>query len=117
MKKVVLAALVLVVSAALAKQNPADFNLSAHVISAQYIHIPSGGFTNGKTVQLPSETSGYWSTEVQIGNKVYSANDVCKAAKTGSNYPAKIEKDKLELLAGEKVCKYKITSIRDAGAP
>ena len=40
-----------------------------------------------------------------------------KAAKVGSDYPAKIEKDKLELLAGDKVCKYKVTATRDAGAP
>lgn len=117
MKKAILTLLVLSASAALAKQNPADFNLSAHVISAQFNHIPSGGYSSGKTVDLPSETSGYWSTEIRVGNKVYSANDACKAAKVGSDYPAKIEKDKLELLVGEKVCKYKITSTRDAGAP
>lgn len=117
MKNAILAVLMLLVSAALAKQNPADFNLSARVISAQFNHIPSGGYTNGKTFDLPSDTSGYWSTEIRVGNKVYSANDACKAAKVGSDYPAKIEKDKLELLAGEKVCKYKITGTHDAGAP
>lgn len=49
-------------------------------------------------------------------NKTYSANDACKAAKVGSDYPVRTQKEKLELLVGDKVCKYKITTVRNAGA-
>ena len=117
MKKITFAAVMVLGTLALAKQNPADVNLTAHIISVEFSPTPSGIYMNmnNGSVQMPSGTSGNWFTEIQIGNKVYTASDRCKAAKTGSDYPARLKKEKLELLAGDKVCKYNITSTREVG--
>ena len=79
--------------------NHADYPEKAHVSLAVFKHTTA-----------PSNT---YTTELQIGTTIYIADDICKAAVVGSDYPAKLEKNRIRLLVGTKVCKYRVVGTRD----
>ena len=54
-------------------------------------------------------TVGTYVTELRIGRTVYTSKDYCAAAGLSGEYPAKLEKDKITLMVGAKVCRYRVT--------
>jgi hypothetical protein len=81
--------------------NPADYQLTAHVNSAIFTHTTA-----------PSNSRV---TELQIGNLIYIANEICKEATVGASYPARIEGRKISLLVAEnKVCRFRIDGTKES---
>jgi hypothetical protein len=81
--------------------NPADYQLTAHVNSAIFTHTTA-----------PSNSRV---TEVQIGNLIYVANEICKEAAVGSSYPARVEGRRIFLLVdGSKVCRFRIDGTKES---
>lgn len=115
MSRIVVVFLLISVAAGSAKAkdtNPADYPDRAHIISAVRHHA---------RIRSYDPTSARWSygasnnrtTEIQIGNLVYITDGVCKEAEVGGDYPAKLDKKKIDLLAGDKVCHYRIEGARE----
>jgi hypothetical protein len=81
--------------------NPADYPITAHVNSAIFTHTTA-----------PSNSRV---TELRIGNLIYVSDTICKEAKVGTDYPARINGRWLYLLAGARnVCRYGIDGTKDA---
>jgi hypothetical protein len=97
--------------------------LTGHVLSAEThrshhstsVYNPSTGQTSyggGSSVQRD--------TEIQVGNLVYESSQIHKEVQVGKDYPVMIETDKhgvakkLDVIAGEKKCTYRITGTREA---
>ena len=115
MSRTVVVFLLISVAAGWAKSkdtNPADYPDRAHIISAVRHHARTSSY---------DPTSARWSygasnsrtTEIQIGNLVYITDGVCKQAEVGSDYPARLQRKKIDLLAGGKVCHYRIEGARE----
>jgi hypothetical protein len=97
----------LLVTAAWAKDvNPADFPLKGHLRSTLSHRTPRAKSPTGRAINVHV-------TEIQIDDKVYLAEQTCDAAVVGQDYPARLHKEQLELLVGNKVCKYRVTGITD----
>ena len=81
--------------------NPADYPMTAHVNSAIFTHTTA-----------PSNSRV---TELQIGNLIYFANEICKEATVGSSFQARVEGRKIFLLVGgNKVCRYRVDGTKEA---
>jgi hypothetical protein len=52
-------------------------------------------------------------TQMLIGNLMYDSRDTCKEVEVGSDYPASVVGDKIEILAGKKICKFKIRGVTE----
>jgi hypothetical protein len=92
--------LILALAVAVQAQTANPYPLVAHLNSAVFTHTTA-----------PSNT---YVSELQIGNIVYIADDVCKAAVVGQDYPAQLEGKRINLLVGKKVCGYRIVGIKEA---
>jgi hypothetical protein len=99
--------MLLLISSAWAKKdlNPADYPLTAHVVSNQSTRVRTSsysqktGYANGVATQR--------STDISIGNIVYTSSDeICGVMTVGMDYPALLEKNKIKSLAGSKACTY-----------
>lgn len=80
--------------------DPARYQQTGHVISAEFIHTTA-----------PSNRRV---TEIRIGALIYVADSICKGANVGSDYPAQVDQKYIRLLVGKKVCKYRVTGTREA---
>jgi hypothetical protein len=118
MRATLMATLMLLASSALAgdKPNPADYPEKAHVMSAELHHASHGTSAyNAATGQWTygSGASNSAETELRIRNLIYTASNICKAAVVGQDYPARLEKNKIQMLVGDKVCKYRVSGVRE----
>jgi len=102
--------------------NPADFPLKAHLISTETTRSHGGGTTSSydyKTGQWSNGTVNQDSlsrrSEFQIDNVIYISPSRCRDTIAGTDYPARLEKDRLFVLAKDKVCKMRISGTREAG--
>jgi hypothetical protein len=74
-------------------------SLMGVVLSQQFIHTTA-----------PSNRR---ETEIQIGDRIYTAPNICRKAAVGKSYPAKLENGHIELQMDDgKTCKYRITGER-----
>jgi len=105
-----------------AKDKPV-FSLTAHVLSSgrSSAHIRASVDTtqvNGRSTTAL--------TEMRVGTLIYSSEQVCKHAIVGHDYPAELEHgaegasrflkgsaDRLTLQIGDKVCKYRVSAVRE----
>lgn len=112
---VILAALLLASASAKDKNiNPADFPEKGHVVSALHTHHPTSSYDSQNGHYSFGEDSSR-TTEIQIGSLVYITRRMCKEAQVGFDYPAKHEKNQIELLVRDnKVCSYRVEGEREA---
>ena len=97
----------LLLTAAWAKDvNPADFPLKGHLRSTLSHRTPRAKSPTGRAINSHV-------TEIQIEDKIYLTEQACASAVVGEDYPARLRKDQLELLVGNKVCKYRVSGITD----
>ena len=101
-------------------EDPANFKLIAHVKSMGRTHSHGTVSTyhpgaNGGVGTWSHGIAGSSTrmTEIQIGNLIYSAEKECNHVSVGQDYPARIDGKKLFLLAGDKVCKFRISGTRE----
>ena len=98
-KKAVRALAAFALSVGLASAQSAEYPQTAHVKSAVFTHTTA--------------PSNMRTTRIEIGPLVYVASNICKAAEVGHDYPAKVEGKTVKLLAGDKVCKYRIVGTEE----
>lgn len=103
-------------------KDPAHYPLKAHLISTETTISHAGGNTS-----TYNSATGQWShghvnsnsidrrSEFQIDNIIYVSDGRCKEIVAGTDYPARLEKDRLFVLANERVCKMRVTGTREAG--
>lgn len=105
MKKVFLVGCFLCAIGVSAKdKNPADYPLTAHVISA-----------TGAADANPLEKTEPWTVRFQIGNLIYTCGPTCRRrVQVGSNVHARLEKQRLHVLTDDgQTCDTHIESVSE----
>ena len=104
MKKAILAVMLLRGFALAKDKNPADYPLTAHVISA-----------TGVAEANPLEKTSPWTVRLRIGNLTYTCGWRClKHAQVGTDVHARVEKRKLYLLTDDgQTCETRIESVSE----
>lgn len=123
MKKILFAVLaVAALTWAKDDKDPAHYPLKAHLISTETTRAHGGGTTSSYDYH-----TGQWSngtvnstsimrrSEFQIDNIIYISPSRCRGIVAATDYPARLEKDHLFVLADDKVCKMRVTGTREAG--
>jgi|ERR1700688_2018306 len=104
MKKTILIVLLLAGHAPAKDKNPADYPLSAHVLSA-----------TGATDANPLEKTTPFTVRFQIGNLVYTCGWKCiKHVQVGTDVHARLEKRKLHILTNDgQTCDTRVESVSE----
>jgi hypothetical protein len=96
--------------------------MKAHLLSTETTRSQGGGTTSSydyKTGQWTNGTVNTASTsrrsEFQIDNVIYISPSRCSEIIAGTDYPARVEKDRLYVLTNDKVCRMRISGTREAG--
>lgn len=110
MNKIMAFAAVLVLCApVMAKENPADFTLKAHVVS---VITPKEGPIPGPPLRCPPPQLG--ETMIQIDNVLYTVECRHKEIQVGQDYPAQLKENKISLLFNDKAVNYRVRAQHDA---
>jgi hypothetical protein len=109
MNKIMAVAAVLILCApVIAKENPADYPLKAHVVS---VVTPKDGPIPGPPLRCPPPRIG--ETMIQIGNVLYTAECRHNEIQVGQDYPAQLNEKSISLLFNEKGISYRVREKRD----
>ncbi len=95
-----------------------DFPLTARIVSAGRTKV--AGTIEYKNETADTETVAF-KTEVRIGNLLYTAASICRAAEIGQDYPAQIKPGRfrtegrktIKLAVGDKTCTYIVNETRE----
>jgi hypothetical protein len=91
MRKFILVVLLLTGFALAKDKNPADYPLTAHVVSVNTI-----------TTAHPSEETAPWTVQFRVGDLLYSCGIDCrKHVQVGTDVHARVEKNKLYILTDD----------------
>jgi hypothetical protein len=108
-KTMALAAVLILCAPVIAKENPADFTLKAHIVS---VITPKDGPIPGPPLRcLPPQIG---ETKIQIDNVVYTAECRHKDIQAGQNYPAQLNEKGISLLSNEKAISFRVREKQDA---
>jgi hypothetical protein len=104
MNKIMALAVVLILCApVMAKENPADFPLKAHVVA---VVTPKDGPIPGPPLKcLPPQIG---ETKIQIGDVLYTAECRHKEIQAGQDYPAQLNDKGISLLFNEKSISFRV---------
>jgi len=102
-KIMALAAVLILCAPVIAKENPADYPLKAHIVS---MVTPKDGPIPGPPLRCPPPRLG--ETMIQIGNVLYTAECRHKEIQVGQDYPAQLDEKSISLLFNEKVISYRV---------
>ncbi len=113
MKRIAVAMLVLTAVAWGARKdlNPADYPNTAHVVSI--VNRERQTEYDPVTGRRIYGVTNIRRTEIQIGSVIFESDQLCDQAHVGFDYPARFDGKKLKLLAGNKICTYRIQSERE----
>ena len=96
-KIMALAAVLILCAPVIAKENPADYPLKAHVVS---VVSPKDGPIPGPPLRCAPPRLG--ETMIQIGNVLYTAECRHKEIQVGQDYPAQLYEKSISLLFNER---------------
>ena len=108
-KTMALAAVLVLCAPVIAKENPADFTLKAHVVS---VITPKEGPIPGPPLRCPPPQLG--ETMIQIDNVVYTGECRHKEIQAGQDYPAQLNEKKISLLINDKSISFRVRDQHDA---
>jgi len=108
-KIVALAAVLIFCAPVIAKDNPTDFPLTAHVVS---VVTPKEGPIPGPPLRCPPPRIGV--TMIQIGGVLYTGECRHKEIEAGKDYPAQSDEKNISLSLNGKVFSYRIRDKKDA---
>ena len=108
-KTILLAAVLILCAPVMAKENPADYPLKAHVVS---VVNPKDGPIPGPPLRcLPPQLG---ETMIQIDNVVYTGECRHKEIEAGQDYPAQRNEKKISLLVNDKSFSFHVRDQHDA---
>jgi hypothetical protein len=107
-KIMALAAVLILCAPVIAKENPADYPLKAHVVS---VVTPKDGPIAGPPLRCAPPRLG--ETMIQIGNVLYTAECRHKEIQVGQDYPAQLNEKSISLLFNDKVISYRVRDKQD----
>lgn len=108
-KTMALAALLILCAPVIAKENPADYPLKAHIVS---VVSPKDGPIPGPPLRCSPPRLG--ETMIQIDNVLYTGECRNKEIQVGQDYPAKLYEKSISLLLNDKVISYRVREKQDA---
>lgn len=108
-KTMALAAVLILCAPVIAKENPADYTLKAHIVS---VVTPKDGPIPGPPLRCPPPQIG--ETMIQIDNLVYTAECRHKEIQVGQDYPALLNEKGISLLFNDKAISFRVREKRDA---
>jgi hypothetical protein len=108
-KTVALAAVLILCAPVIAKENPADYPLKAHIVS---VVSPKDGPIPGPPLRCSPPRLG--ETMIQIDNELYTAECRNKEIQVGQDYPAKLYEKSISLLLNDKVISYRVREKQEA---
>jgi hypothetical protein len=102
-KIMALAAVLIFCAPVIAKENPADYPLKAHVVS---VVSPKSGPIPGAPLRCAPPRLG--ETMIQIGDVLYTGECRHKEIEVGQDYQAQLYEKSISLLFNDKVISYRI---------
>jgi hypothetical protein len=108
-KIMALAAVLIFCAPVIAKENPADYTLKAHIVSV--ISPKDGPIPGGPLKCLPPQMG---ETMIQIDNVVYTAECRHKEIQAGQDYPAQMNEKGISLLFNDKAFSFRVRDKQDA---
>jgi hypothetical protein len=108
-KTIAFVAALILCAPVMAKDNPADFTLKAHVVS---VVTPKDGPIPGPPLRCPPPRIG--ETMIQIDNVVYTAECRHKEIQVGQDYPAQMNEKNIALLVDGKAFSFHVRDKKDA---
>jgi len=108
-KTMALAAVLVLCAPVIAKENPADYPLKAHIVS---VVSPKDGPIPGPPLRCFPPQLG--ETMIQIDNVVYTAECRHKEIEVGQYYPAQLNEKKISLLFNDKAISFRVREQHDA---
>jgi hypothetical protein len=108
-KTMALAAILVLCAPVIAKENPADYPLKAHIVS---VLTPKDGPIQGPPLRCLPPQMG--ETMIQIDNVLYTAECRHKEIQVGQDYPAQLNEKGISLLFNEKAISYRVREKQDA---
>ena len=111
-KLMALAAVLILCAPVIAKENPADYPLKAHVVA---VVTPKDGPIPGPPLKcLPPQIG---ETMIQIGNVLYTGECRHKEIQVGQDYPAQLYEKSISLLINDKVISYRVRGKQEVVKP
>jgi hypothetical protein len=108
-KTIALAAVLVLCAPVIAKDNPADYSLKAHIVS---VLTPKDGPIPGPPLRCPPPQIGV--TMIQIDNALYTAECRHKEIQAGQDYPAQLNEKSISLLFNGKGISFRVREKQDA---
>ena len=102
-KTMALAVVLIICAPVMAKENPADYALKAHVVS---VVNPKDGPIPGPPLRCLPPRLG--ETMIQIGNMLYTGECRHKEIEVGQDYPAQLDEKSVSLLVDGKAISYRV---------
>lgn len=107
-KIMALAAVLILCAPVIAKENPANYPLKAHVVS---VVTPKDGPIPGGPLRCPPPQIGV--TVIQIDTVLYTGECRHKEIEVGQDYPAQLNEKGISLLFNEKAISYRVREKKD----
>jgi hypothetical protein len=111
-KIMALAAVLILCAPVIAKENPADYPLKAHVVS---VVTPKDGPIPGAPLRCSPPRLG--ETMIQIGDVLYTAECRNKEIQVGQDYPAQLYEKSISLLFNDKAISYRVRGKQEVVKP
>jgi len=111
-KIMALAAVLILCAPVIAKENPADYTLKAHVVS---VVTPKDGPIPGPPLKCLPPRLG--ETMIQIGDVLYTAECRHNEIQVGQDYPAKMDEKSISLLFNDKAISYRVRGKQEVVKP
>lgn len=111
-KIMALAAVLILCAPVIAKENPTDYPLKAHVVS---VVTTKDGPIPGPPLRCPPPRLG--ETMIQIGNVLYTTECRHKEIQVGQDYPAQLYEKSISLLFNGKDFSYRVREKQEAAKP
>ena len=109
-KTMALAAVLILCAPVLAKENPANYTLKAHIVS---VVTPDDGPIPGPPLRcFPPPQIG--ETMIQIDNVLYTTECRHKEIQAGQDYPAQLNEKSIALLFDGKAISFRVREKKDA---
>jgi hypothetical protein len=111
-KTMALAAVLILCAPVMAKENPADYPLKAHVVS---VVDPKDGPIPGPPLRCLPPRLG--ETMIKIGNVLYTGECRHKEIEVGQDYPAQVYEKSISLLSNGKAISYRVRDKQESVKP
>jgi hypothetical protein len=111
-KIMALAAILILCAPVMAKENPADYPLKAHIVS---VVTPKDGPIPGPPLRCAPPRLG--ETMIQIGNTLYTGECRHKEIEVGQDYQAQVYEKSISLLFNDKVISYRVRGKQEVVKP